>query len=100
MILAVVLLLVLGLDLRALGELEADPLAGFGRGEGSVLLAGLGGGPLDGPVLLSMATCCGGGGGETRRNMLQITFNHKQLPDTLTLLNYLHLYMSFKDNKN
>jgi len=44
-------LLVLGLDDGALGQLVPDPLAGLRLAHRGVLLARLGGGPLDGPVL-------------------------------------------------
>lgn len=50
-------LAVLGLDFGALGKLEADPLTGFRLAHWSVLFPGFGGWPLDGPVLLGLASC-------------------------------------------
>lgn len=54
-------LVVLGLNFGALGELEPDPLTGLRLAHRSVFFARLGGGPLDGPVLLRLAPCRGGG---------------------------------------
>lgn len=50
-------LVVLGLDFGALGELEADPLTGLRLAHRGVFFARFRGGPLDGPVLLRLAPC-------------------------------------------
>lgn len=48
-------LVVLGLDFGALGELETNPLAGLWLAHWSVFFARFRGGPLDGPVLFRLA---------------------------------------------
>lgn len=63
-------LVVFGLDLRALGELQADPLAGLGLARRVVLFPRLTGRPLDGPVLLGKGATYDikrGSAGEERR---------------------------------
>ena len=51
----VLVLVVFGLNLGALGELQPDPLAGLRLARQVVLLPGLAGGPLDGTILLGQA---------------------------------------------
>lgn len=50
-------LVVLGLDFGALGELKPDPLTDLWLAHRSVFFARFRGGPLDGPVLLLLAPC-------------------------------------------
>lgn len=50
-------LVVFGLDLGALGELETNPLTGLWLAHRGVFFARFRGGPWDGPVLFSLAPC-------------------------------------------
>lgn len=58
-------LVVFGLDLGALGELETNPLTGLWLTHWGVFFARFRGGPRDGPVLFRLAPC----GKNARREM-------------------------------